>query len=92
MSDGTTCRLCGGAATVGPVREPDGGIFATTRTDCPACGSWTISLRDSPLLDKESAETRRRISAKVREQFKADPDNPLVVDKGLMLFCHHERS
>jgi hypothetical protein len=93
MSDETTCRLCDGAAPVRPVYAPDGrGILATTRTDCPACGSWTISKLDSPLLDKESADTKRRISARVREQFKADPNNPLAVTDGLMLFCRHERS
>jgi hypothetical protein len=72
MSDGKTCRLCDGTATVGLVPAPDGGGYlATESTGCPACGSWTISKRDSPFLDKESAETKRRISAKVREQFKA---------------------
>jgi len=79
------------AATVGPVYVPDGkSILATTRTDCPASGSWTISKRDSPPLDKESAATKCRISAKVRERFKANPDDPFPVEEGVMLFCHRE--
>jgi hypothetical protein len=91
VGQGTICRLCDRAAPVRPVYAPDGSIRATARTDCPACGSWTISKRDSPLLDMESAETKRRISAKVHEQFKADPNNPPPVSEGLMLFCRHER-
>jgi hypothetical protein len=87
MSDGTTCGLCGGTAAVGRIRASDGSILATTWTDCPACGSWMISKLDSALLDKESADTKRHISAKVREQFDADPNHPLVVTEGLMLFC-----
>ncbi len=91
MSDETICRLCDGPAPVRPVYAPDGAPFATERTDCPACGSWTISLLNSPLLDKEGAETKHRISAKVREQFKADPNDPLAVSEGLILFCRQER-
>ena len=86
-------RLCDGAASVWAVPAPESrGYLATERTDCPACGSWTISLRYSPLLDKEGAETRGRISAKVREHFDADPDHPLAVTDGLLYFCRQEPS
>jgi hypothetical protein len=87
----STCRLCGAAAKVGPVYAPGGqSVLATSQTDCPDCGSWRISLADSPLLDKESEESKRRISAKIRERLIAEPDNPLDISRGLMLFCRHE--
>jgi hypothetical protein len=44
------------------------------------------------VLDKESPETKRRIAAKVREQFDLDPTNPQEVTEGMMLFFRHDRS
>jgi len=47
-------------------------------------------MQDSPLLDRQSTETKRYISAKVHGQFKADPGSPVPVEKGLILICRQE--
>ena len=88
MTADSICRLCGTAAELGAIPVlSGGGVLAAALTECPACGPWIISKRDSSFLETETAETKRRISERVREQRQADPENPPWITEGFILQC-----
>jgi hypothetical protein len=78
------CKLCGGAAAVGPV-----GYTSTSLTNCraPECGPWFITHESARTLAVETVapEVRKRISAKAHRDFDAGL-GPLEVNEWCVAF------